>query len=125
MSAEAQTSSTEYKHEETCWLFEPHHTIPEDVAAVVEAFDDLEGCRAVAAGCNSCTSHALGHDDDVSAYVYYVAQSDPQDGAVYLGYGGHDAAAVAHQLIGVAARLGVEWDWSGDTSKKVRIGGDD
>jgi len=118
-----QTGSWEYKHEDTCDLFNPHHEIPEEVAAVVEGFDAIEGCRAVAAGCNTCTSHALAHDDEVSAYVYYVAQGRPQDGAVYFGYGGHDAAAVAHQLIGVAAALGVEWDWSGDTSKKVRIGG--
>jgi hypothetical protein len=125
MSTIAHTSSTEYKHEDTCDLFDRHHTIPDDVAAVVEAFDDLEGCRAVAAGCNTCTSYALANDEDVSAYVYYVAQSDPQDGSVYFGYGGHEAEAVAHQLIGVAAGLGIEWDWSGDISKKVRIGGGD
>lgn len=118
-----QAGSWEYKHENTCDLFNPHHEISEEVAAVVEAFDAIEGCRAVAAGCNTCTSHALANDDEVSAYVYYVAQSETQDGSVYFGYGGHDAEAVAHQLIGVAARLGVEFDWSGHTSEKVLIGG--
>jgi len=113
--------SAQYKHDDACPLFNPRHTIPQPVADVIEAFDSMDGCRAVAAGCNTCSSHALAADDDVDAYVYYVAQNS-SDGGVYFGFGGDaDAEAVAYQLIGCAVEEGVDYEWTGDTSKKVLI----
>lgn len=115
-----RVSSTEYKHEDTCNLFNPHHSIPEDVAEVLEAFNELEGHRAVAAGCNTCSAHALNQEEGVEAFVYYVAQNDSD--AVYFGYGGTDAKAVAYTLIGLAEELDVSHEWNGETSQKVLLG---
>jgi len=121
MKATSETTrvgSKQFKHEDACPLFNPHHTVSDDVAAVVEAFDDLEDCRAVAAGCNTCSSHVMHNNDDVERYVYYVAQNST-DGGVYFGF---DSKQTAYQLIGVAVENGVEYDWNGETSQKVLIG---
>jgi len=118
-----RVGSEQYRHADTCDLFSPYHTIPEEVAEVVEAFDSMDGHRAVAAGCNTCTSHALHEDDDVDAYIYYVAQMDGGD-SVFFGYGGTDSKAAAYTLIGLAEELGVSHEWNGETTQKVLIGGE-
>lgn len=122
---EIMVSSTVYKHEDACELFNFSHEIPEEVAEVVEAFDEPVNQRAVAAGCNTCSSHEMHENPEVSRYVYYVAQSEGGDG-VYFGYGGSPTpAAVAEQLVETAEEQGVAAEWDGDTSTKVLIGGDD
>jgi len=122
---EITVSSTVYKHEDACELFNPSHEIPEEVADVVEAFDDKDRCRAVASGCNTCSSYEMEENDDVFMYVYYVAQSQT-DGGVYFGYGGDPSIEnVARQLVECAEEQGVNAEWDGDTSTKVLIGGGD
>jgi len=113
-----KVGSQQFKHEDACPLFNPHHEIPQEVAEVVESFNKSDGSKAVAAGCNTCTSHALHNDDDVDSYVYYVAQNS-SDGSVFFGFG---SEAAAHQLIGCAVQNGVEYDWNGETTQKVLIG---
>lgn len=111
----ARMSSAQYKHRQTCGLFNPEHTIPENVSDVVDELRTMKGIDAVAGGCGSCTNHALNHG------VYYIAQGGDTD-TVYFGY--TDEAA-AYTLIGVCEQLGVEYDWNGDTGKKVAVGTDD
>jgi hypothetical protein len=122
---EITVSSTVYKHEDTCEHFSPSHEIPEEVAEVVEAFDEPVNQRAVAVGCNTCSSYKMRENPEVSRYVYYVAQSEYDDG-VYFGYGGSPTpTAVAEQLVETAEKQGVNAEWDGDPSTKVLIGGDD
>jgi len=109
---EARTSSTEYKHDDTCGLFNPHHTIPTDVAEVVEAMRDMDGVEAVAGGCNGCTAPVM--DDG----VYYIAQHGKPD-SVYFGFTSESAA---YTLIGVCQQLGVPYTWDGDETTKVLVG---
>jgi len=107
--------SERFKHSETCDLFNPRHSIPSEIADIVAELDGMDGFSAVSGGCNSCTAHLLDEG------VYYVAQNS-SDGGVYFGFGGDaDAEAVAYQLIGCAVEEGVDYEWSGDTSKKVLI----
>jgi len=112
--------SQQFKHDDACPLFNPRHAVGQDVATVVEAFNESEGHKAVASGCNTCSSHAMHHNDDVDAYAYYVAQSGGNGEGVYFGY---DSEATAYKLIGIAAQNGIEYEWDGDTSTKVLIGG--
>jgi len=114
---EARISSTAYKHEDTCGLFNPDHTIPEQVSDVVDDLRTMDGINAVAGGCNGCTASMIDHG------VYYIAQHyiiEPD--AVYFGYTDESAA---YTLIGVCEQLGVPCDWNGDTGKKVAVGTDD
>jgi len=108
-------ASEQYKHDDTCGLFNPEHTIPEAVSDVVDDLRGMDGVEAVAGGCNGCTAPLLDHG------VYYVAQHGSPD-VVYFGY--TDEAA-AHTLIGACVEQGVAWDWTGETSKKVAVGASD
>ena len=110
-----RTASEQFKHDDTCGLFNPHHTIPEEVAEVVEEVSDMDTFDAVAGGCNGCTAPLLDHG------VYYVAQHGEPD-VVYFGYTGEGAA---YALIGACVEHGVAYDWTGDTSKKVAVGASD
>ena len=112
---DGRTDSAEFKHDDTCNMFNPHHTIPNEVAEVVEALRDLPGFNAVAGGCNGCTAPVLDYG------VYYIAQHGEPD-TVYFGYSDKVAA---HTLVGVCDDLGVPCDWTGDVSKKVAVGTDD
>jgi len=111
----ARTSSTAYKHDDTCGLFNPHHSVPEAVGDVMDALNELDGFEAVAGGCNGCTAPML------EVGVYYIAQHGEPD-AVYFGY---TSEAAAYTLIGVCVQLGVKYDWTGDVNKKVAVGTDD
>lgn len=121
MSETTQTTvgSEQFKHEDACPLFNPLHEVSQDVATVVEAFNEHEGNKAVASGCNTCSSHVMHNNPDVDSYVYYVAQNS-SDGGVFFGY---DSKATAYQLIGIAVQNGIEYDWNGEMSQKVLIGG--
>jgi len=111
---DGRTASEQFKHDDTCGLFNPQHTIPDEVAEVVETLRDMDGIDAVAGGCNGCTAPLL--DDG----VYYIAQHGEPD-SVYFGYTSESAA---YTLIGVCQQLGVKYDWNGDESKKVAVGTD-
>lgn len=113
-------ASEQFKHDDACKLFNAEHAIPQEVADVLNYFDSLDGHRAVSGGCNGCTTHALGNDDDVDAYAYYVAQNSG-GGGIYVGF---DSEETAYQLIGIAAERGVDYEWDGDTGTKVFIGSD-
>jgi len=112
---DGRTASEQFKHDDTCGLFNPQHTIPDKVAEVVETLRHMDGIDAVAGGCNGCTAPLL--DDG----VYYIAQHGEPD-SVYFGYTSESAA---YTLIGVCQQLGVKYDWNGDGSKKVAVGTDD
>jgi len=114
-----KVGSQQFKHEDACPLFNPHHTVSQDVATVVEAFNDCDNHKAVASGCNTCSSHVMHNNDDVDAYAYYVAQSGGNGDGVYFGY---DSEATAYQLIGICVENNIEYEWDGDTSTKVLIG---
>ncbi len=111
--------SDEFKHDDACPLFNPRHMVSQDVATVVETFNETDGHKAVAAGCNTCSSHAMHENDDVDAYAYYVAQSGGDGDGVYFGY---DSEATAYTLIGICVENNIPYHWEGDTSKKVLIG---
>jgi hypothetical protein len=110
-----RVDSTEFKHSDTCGLFNPHHSIPERVANVVRTLRDMDDFEAVAGGCNGCTVHTMDHG------VYYIAQHGEKD-YVYFGYTDKSAA---YTLIGACEQAGVEHDWDGDFSSKVAVGTDD
>jgi hypothetical protein len=113
---DGRVESFAFKHPEACGLFNPEHTIPSEIAEVVEALDSMEGFEAAAGGCNTCTAY------EIDQGVYYTAQSCRGSDTIYFGY--TDKAA-ANALIGVCERLGVEWDWTGNWDKKVAVGADD
>jgi len=116
--AESQTrrvSSDLYKHSDTCGLFNPQHTIPEDVSDVLDDLRTVEGFEAVAGGCNGCTAPVVDHG------VYYIAQHGAPD-TVYFGYTDREAA---YALVGACEQLGVPCDWTGSVSDKVAVGTDD
>jgi len=108
-------SSEEFKHSETCNLFNPMHSIPAEIAEVVEELNNLDGFEAVSGGCNGCTAPLL--DDG----VYYIAQHGYPD-RVYFGFTDKEAA---YTLIGACVEAGLEYDWDGTTSKKVAVGTSD
>ena len=110
--ANARTDSKQFKHSDTCNMFNPHHTIPEEVADVVESMRDMDGINAVAGGCNGCTAPVMDRG------VYYIAQHGEPD-SVYFGYTDESAA---YTLIGVCQQLGVPYTWDGDTGTKVLVG---
>jgi len=112
--SDGRVDSKQYKHGATCELFNPNHTIPEDVSDVVDELRTMEGIDAVAGGCSGCTAPLLDHG------VYYIAQHGEPD-TVYFGY--TDEAA-AYTLIGVCEQLGVPCDWTG-INRKVAVGTDD
>jgi len=113
--------SEQFKHDDACPLFNPHHEVSQDVATVLEQFNEQDGCKGVAAGCNTCSSHVMHNNEDVDRYAYYVAQSNGGDG-VYFGY---DSEATAYQLIGIAVENNIDYHWDGDTGTKVLIGSDE
>jgi len=112
---QTRVSSEQYKHEDSCNLFNPHHTIPESVSDVVDDLRTMEGMNAVAGGCNTCTAHVLDEG------VYFVAQHGEPD-TVYFGYTSEKAA---YTLTGLCEQHGIEYDWNGNTSKKVAVGTSD
>jgi hypothetical protein len=112
----SRVASATFKHEEACLLFNPHHTIPSEVAEVVEELDDMDGFEAAAGGCNTCTAY------EIDQGVYYTAQGLRDSDSVYFGYTDRTAA---NALIGVCERLGVDWSWTGNFDKKVAVGIDD
>jgi hypothetical protein len=109
---DGRTDSENFKHSDTCGLFNPHHSIPDDVAEVVEAARDMDGFNAVAGGCSGCTTPLLDHG------VYYIAQHGEPD-SVYFGFS--DEAA-AYTLVGICVELGVPYTWDGDMTTKVLVG---
>jgi len=117
-NATVMVGSGQFKHEDACPLFNPLHEVSEDVATVLKEFNSHEGCKGVAAGCNTCSSHVMHNNPDVDRYAYYVAQNRT-GGAAYFGY---DSEATAYQLIGIAVENGIDYHWDGDTTTKVLIG---
>jgi hypothetical protein len=113
-------------HEDCCDLYSPHHSVSGEVQAVIDSFNQTDGAKAVAAGCNTCAAYALDADPEVHTYVWYVAQGSGRQDGTYFGYDSDEGQTVAaKRLIDVAESLDVPYDWSGDTSYKVLIGAAD
>lgn len=111
-SQTVRTSSEKYKHGDTCRLFNPMHTIPSEVAKVVETLREMDGIEAVSGCCNACTTQSLTNGN------YYISQYSTHN-IVKFGY---TSELAAHALIGVCKQLGVPCDWAGNTDERVAVG---
>jgi len=123
------TSSAEYKHENSCGLFEQNYAIRNEHAELLDEIaaeygDDVD---VGAAGCNACFTSGR----PLSAF--YIAQIDTSAEDFYLKFDTDtderddlpDREEFGKEICRLADALGVKWSWTGDTRKAIHIGKSD